>query len=214
MKILVPAIIPQSLSHLNESLSSIAGIHEVHIDVVDGQFAGQPSWPIEPVGEVSDITTYIKSHSVEVDIMARNPLRYALPWIQNGVDMVVLHTETIDITAFENFVETTMITVGISALLDTPYETLKPYLALADYTQVIGIKTIGAQGQPFDERALARVNEIHKDFPHLLISIDGSMNRETIPKLQSVPVERVIVGSAIMKTDHRMQAYADLSALL
>lgn len=214
MSALVPAIIPRSQSHMVESLRQISAIHEVHIDIVDGQFAGQPSWPISPAGMVADIGPYLAGHSVEIDIMTNDPLTHAAPWQALGVDMIVVHVETITVDTFANFVASTDISIGVSALLDTPYEVLQPYLATADYTQVMGIRTIGAQGQPFDEQALTRIMEIHRDFPSLLISIDGSVNPATVTKLRDLPIARFVVGSAIMGALNPLQAYRELQALL
>ncbi len=215
MSVIVPAIIPQSLEHARASLAAVEGIHEVHIDIVDGKFVTPVSWPIEPSGQPRDIGDMLSEHSVEVDIMTATPLTHAEAWCAEGVDMIVVHTETIGIDEFRVLGETKKnCSIGISALLDTPYETLRPYLEIADYTQVMGIAVIGAQGQPFDERAVARVQEIHRDFPQLPISIDGSINAATIPIVRSLPIERFVVGSAIMAAEKPAAAYVSLKALL
>jgi len=214
MKTLVPAIIPQSLDHLKSSLKAIELVHEVHIDIVDGAFVNQVSWPINPPGSVADVASLLETHSVEVDIMTESPLKHAEAWLSVGVDMIVVHVETLLLGEFSTLLNMSNSSIGISALLDTPYETLRPYLELADYTQVMGIKTIGAQGQPFDERAIDRINTIAQDFPNLLISVDGSVNEVTIPKLRSLPASRFIVGSAIMGADKPEVAYSSLQTLL
>lgn len=214
MATLVPAIIPESFEHLRNSLKLIDDIHEVHIDIVDGKFVTPVSWPIKPAGTVADIASELASHVVEVDVMTATPITQAKEWMEQGVDMVVVHAETLSVQEFEGLVSMAKCTVGISALLDTPYEILKPYLEIADYTQVMGISVIGAQGQPFDERAIERVKRIAKDFPNLPISIDGSVNAATIPQLVSLPIDRFIVGSAIMGADIPEQAYVALRALL
>lgn len=213
MKALVPAIIPKSLTHLQTSLQAIERVHEVHIDIVDGKFVAPVSWPIEPLGNVYDLAEALEAHSVEVDIMTEKPLQQAEAWLAIGVDMIVVHVEALSVNEFASLTNMSDSSIGISALLDTPYETLRPYLELADYTQVMGIKTIGAQGQPFDERAIERVNAIAQDFPNLLISIDGSVNEDTIPKLRSLPASRFIVGSAIMGADKPEEAYSALKKL-
>lgn len=214
MSSIVPAIIPQSLSHLKDSLQTVANIHEVHIDIVDGKFVTPISWPIEPLGNVSDVAALLAPHSVEVDVMTERPLQQAAQWLEIGASMVVLHVETISVTDFTTYADTAKCSIGVSALLDTPYETLKSYLAVADYTQVMGIATIGAQGQPFDKRAIDRIKQINEDFPNLSVTVDGSMNAETLPQLQALPIDRFVVGSAIMSAPVPEQAYLALGELL
>jgi len=214
MSVIVPAIIPQSLEHVRASLAAVAGIHEVHIDIVDGKFVAPISWPIEPPGHPHDIADMLRQHSVEVDVMTTTPLTDAEAWFAVGADMVVVHAETLSLEEFRILAEKKHCSIGISALLDTPYETICSYLEIADYTQVMGIAVIGAQGQPFDERAIVRIQEIHKDFPQLPITIDGSINATTIPIVRSLPIERFIVGSAIMAAEYPAAAYTSLKTLL
>jgi len=214
MSVIVPAIIPQSLEHFRLSLAALDGIHEVHIDIVDGEFVMPVSWPVRPEGMPSEIADVLQKHSVEVDIMTATPLTHAKDWFAVGVDMIVVHAETLSVEEFRVLGETKQCSIGISALLDTPYETLYPYLQVADYTQVMGIAVIGAQGQPFDERAIIRVEQIHTDFPKLPITIDGSMNATTLPKVRSLPIDRFVVGSAIMAAERPLEAYQSLQQLL
>lgn len=214
MTSIVPAIIPQSLEHAQASLRAIQNIHEVHIDIVDGQFVKPVSWPINPAGDIADISEELAIHSVEVDIMTASPIIHAEQWQAQMVDMIVLHAETLSVQSFTNFVASAKCSIGISALLDTSYDELKPYLDVADYVQVMGIGVIGAQGQPFDDRAIDRIHMIAADYPKLPISIDGSVNTTTIPKLSTLPIDRFIVGSAIMGAETPEHAYTAMKALL
>jgi ribulose-phosphate 3-epimerase len=194
---IVPAVIPQSKEVLERFVSYMQGVPEIHVDVVDGVFVPAVSWPYTPKGEPNSVHDICAAFTLEVDLMVERPLEAAKAWLLAGADMLVFHIETISVEALTVFCEATNVTVGVSALNSTPYDTLKPYLAVADYVQVMGIADIGAQGQPFDESALTRVATIRQDFPQLLISFDGSLNRETIPKVVAAGVQRCVVGSAI-----------------
>lgn len=215
MSVIVPAIIPKSLEHLTESMQSIAGVSEIHIDVVDGQFVPFVSWPYRPEGDVPNTYDLFKSMTLEVDIMAKEVSSAVEQWVEAGADMIVLHLETLSLAKFKSICnQYKNCSFGISALNTTPDEWLFPYLAEADYVQVMGIEKIGAQGQGFDNRVFARIEKIKRTFPTLPISIDGSVNALTLPKIATAKLDRHIVGSAIMGKENPKQAILDLRQLL
>jgi ribulose-phosphate 3-epimerase len=211
---IVPAIIPDGVVSLEAFVATVAGVPEIHVDVVDGQFVPHVSWPYNPSGTPSVIAELCAPYTLEVDLMVIDPLPAARAWQEAGADMLVFHIETISLESFITFTKETTISVGVSALNDTPYETLRPYIAAADYVQVMGIGMIGAQGQPFDERALARIEQIKAEFSTKAISLDGSVNAETLPRLAKLRLWRYIVGSAITKAVHPLTAYQSLTKLV
>ena len=214
---IVPAIIPQSQTDATLQLQKIAGLPEVHIDVSDGIFVPAISWPYRGEGEASNpkaIKSLLDVFSLEVDLMVSDPLRAAEAWLQAGADLLVFHAETISLTSFAEYIKTTNLTIGISALNSTPYTFLKPYLEIAEYVQVMGIARIGQQGQPFDDEVYERIANIRSDFPNLPISIDGAVNLITLPLLRQYQLTRYIVGSAIMLQADPVQSYQELALLV
>lgn len=211
---IVPALIPKSVEEIRLLLQRLSFSPEIHLDVVDGQFVPFTSWPYEPKGEPVKIHDLTDSFTLEVDLMVSEPLRAADSWLKAGADMLVFHSETIDLAAFTRFVDSTRISVGISSLNDTPLSVLVPYIEVADYIQLMGIAKIGAQGQPFDERVLERILELKKMFPKHPITIDGSVNKETIARIARSGADRFICGSAIVAATDPYQAYLELQSLV
>lgn len=210
---IIPAVIPASEADLLWALEQFAGLPEVHIDVVDGVFVKTVSWPYTPAGEPRTLAPWLDRFSLEVDLMVATPIPAAEAWLAAGADALVFHSETISVATFREFADATPISVGICALLDTPTDELAPYLPYADYVQMMGIATIGSQGQPFDERVFARIDWLRTVAPQLPISIDGSVNQATLPKIVQYHLDRYIVGSAIIKQPNPKQAYLELMAL-
>lgn len=211
---IVPAIIPTSADDLRAQLPNFYFSPEIHIDVVDGIFVPFISWPYQPKGEPVAIKDITDSFTLEVDLMVNDPLMAAEAWLLAGADILVFHVETVSLSDFTNFVSQTNVSVSISALNDTPLETLIPYAKVADAVQVMGIAEIGTQGQDFDERAWQRIERLKKEFPHLPITVDGSVNKETIRNLVAAGADRLICGSAIVKANNPRLAYAELVKLL
>lgn len=211
---IVPAIIPKTLDEIKTVLPSLSFSPEIHVDVVDGKFVPFTSWPYQPSGQPTMVKDVTDEFTLEVDLMVEDPLVAADAWLKAGADMLVFHTENISVEAFTRFANSTRVSVGISAVNDTPLEELRPYLESADYIQLMGIAKIGAQGQPFDERVIDRIKEIKIEYPNLPITIDGSVNKNTIAKLAQAGADRFICGSAILGAPEPYVAYNELQALI
>jgi ribulose-phosphate 3-epimerase len=152
--------------------------------------------------------------TLEVDLMVENPLPAAVDWVTAGADMLVFHVETIDLENFKNFAEFTHITSSIACHGATPIETLLEYAQYADGIQLMGIKEIGAQGQPFDESVLEIIQIVKDAFPDKPITVDGSVNANTITRIVEAGADRVIVGSAITLQADPYKAYETLLGLV
>lgn len=204
---IIPAWIPKDRASIQECTETFAFVHELHIDVVDGVFVPNKSWPYLNSDSPTTVSALLTGFTVEVDVMSATPVEDADRWVEAGAQMLVFHVETLSCQSLAAFAaHNTEVSIGVSALNDTPWESLLPYLRKADYVQVMGIAHIGGQGSSFDERCLERVSAIKKEFPRLPISIDGSMNLETIPQLAAAGVDRFVVGSALVQaTDVRAQ---------
>lgn len=214
---IIPAIIPVSATDVVEQMKQLVMIPEVHVDVTDGIFVSGVSWPygvLDAKSSPSSLRYLFDTVTLEVDLMVQNPQKAAHDWIEAGADLLVFHVETITLEAFSAFVSASSVTIGVAANNDTSYEQLRPYLSVAEYVQVMGIATIGSQGQPFDVRALERIEDIKKDFPALPISIDGSVNEQTLPELHKHNLHRYIVGSAIIGNHDPIAAYKNLTTLV
>lgn len=210
---IVPAIIPTSKNDLITQLERLSFAPEVHVDVVDGKFVPKVSWPCEPVGDPVSLKESLDTFTLEVDLMIENPLKAAVDWVTAGADMLVFHAETIDLENFKNFSEFTHITTSIATHGDTTIETLLEYAHYADGIQLMGIKEIGAQGQPFDDSVLEIIKTVKNTYPDKPITVDGSVNAETIERVVQSGADRVIVGSAITLQDEPYAAYEALCAL-
>jgi ribulose-phosphate 3-epimerase len=207
---IVPAFIPNSKEAVLQQCELLAFSHELHLDVVDGKFVPFVSWPYVPLGDAIEVKSYTDRFTLEVDLMVQNPFVAARAWEKAGADMLVFHIETIDLPSLIDFVGHTQVSVGISLHGITPIESILPYVPYVDYIQIMGIQEIGQQGQSFDESALSKIQFVKQQAPALTVSVDGSVNAQSIRPLITAGVDRLIVGSAIVKQDDPYQAYLHL----
>lgn len=215
MKTVIPAVIPRSAAHLADALKIISFSIGVQIDLVDGIFASPASWPYEPYGSVHDVAEALAPFDVEMDLMVSHPLEAAKAWFAVGVQNFVFHLESIDnIEHVKAFKDESACTVGFSISNDTPLDVLTEQIEFCDFVQLMGIAEIGAQAQPFDDRVLMRIQRLRTAYPELYISIDGSVNENTLPRLSGAGANRFIAGSAIINAADPDLAYATLVSLL
>jgi ribulose-phosphate 3-epimerase len=211
---IVPAVIPKSREEVLSFAEKLCFSREFHLDLVDGKFVTAVSWPYDPTGAALSVKPQLDKYTLEVDLMVENPLTAAAEWVVAGADMLVFHVETLSLDEFRSFADKTVLSVGISAHGDTSLETLISYAEYADYIQLMGIYKIGAQGLPFDETVLDKLVALKNRFPNLPITVDGSVNADTIVRLKKAGADRFICGSAIVKQDNPEAAHAVLSALI
>lgn len=211
---IVPALIPKSLEHARETIKKLPFTKEIQLDLVDGVFAPTTSWPYEPIGDPMDIKRELDQFTLEIDLMVSNPVEAGNLWLKAGADMLIFHVESLPLEDFVNFANTCNCTVGVAAHGDTTVETITEYAEHADYIQLMGIREIGAQSQPFDESVLGRVEELRIKFPEKVISVDGSVNKDTIEQLKKAGVTRMVVGSAIVLQENPSEAHKYLSSLI
>ncbi|HEU4677149.1 MAG TPA: hypothetical protein VFS75_00330 [Candidatus Paceibacterota bacterium] len=214
MNHIIPAIIPESFQMLEAALSTVRGFgREAQIDVVDGAFVPARSWPFTE-GDVSDLARLSPAFILEADLMVEAP-EDAIPGFSRfGVRKMVVHAESVrDWDRIREQRAKLGFSLGLSILNDSPLSLLLDRVSHIDYVQLMGIKTIGVQGEPFDERVLERICAVRAQHPDLMISVDGSVNETTLPKLIEAGADRFVVGSAIFDAPNPAEAYGRLTRI-
>lgn len=208
---IIPAIIPASLSDLQEKLSLLSFAPEIQIDVVDGKFVQAVSWPYEPKGDIAEASGFLQDKKFEVDLMVSDASNAAIKWQSMGASRLVFHIESFVnqsvLSTLENKVDSQ---IGLSLNNDTPLDEIYPFIDSIDFIQLMGIDHIGSQGQPFDFRVLERIATLKALYPKLTISVDGAVNEENILSLKSAGADRFVVGSNILNSANPKGQYEKL----
>lgn len=216
MNIIIPAIIPESKTQLESQLQKIKKFTtEIQIDLVDGVFAPIASWPYKE-GDIEELKNvdFLESFLVEVDLMVMHPEEMLSHCMQFSAKKVVVHlesTEKMDLILAER--DKFGFKLGLSISNDTPLENLFKYIEHTNYVQLMGIAEIGTQGQPFDVRVLDRIRQIKDKNPDIEISIDGSVNKETLLLLKQAGATRFVSGSAILGVEDSQLVFEKLALI-
>lgn len=199
---ITPTILAPSFEHVVERLFLLEGVTEwVQIDVCDGIFGLERTWLPKEGAELPSGFSY------EFDIMVKDWRKYLQRTISLGAKRVVMHIDTFsedDIAEMIAMVKPHFIYLGLCVSNDknVPGFVSRVHAIESVYTkifiQVMGIKHIGAQGQPFDESCIKRISYIHNECRNIDIQVDGSMNNETVSQVKNAGARCAIVGSYVL----------------
>ncbi len=203
--IITPAILPSNFHELLHTLFLVEGVVDrVQIDICDGVFGLEKTWL--PYKE-KDLP---HGFSYEFDCMVKDWRKYIARIVAiEGVDSVVAHIDEMSLEDLAELVAVVKpygtylgLSVSLSYDADTFIDRVRFVMSKYSkvYIQVMGIRHIGAQGQPFDPEALRRVEYLHHALRHFDIQVDGAMNNDTILRVLNRGATGAVVGSYIFKS--------------
>src|SRR5690606_3824414 len=92
----IPAIIPKSLDDLKEKLEVVSFADRVQIDLVDGDFVENVSWPYKLEGDVRDASDLMGGRVFEIDLMVNNAASMGREWLASGAEALIFHLESLE----------------------------------------------------------------------------------------------------------------------
>jgi len=219
---IIPAILPKSFKDLEEHAERVHGVaKKLQIDVVDGHFAGGKTWPYKDRGSFEKIVAeehglpHWQTFDFEFDLMVQNPEEEVMNFVRAGASHIVIHAaapgaaealrKLADVRDDDYGAFT--IETGLAILPDMQPDVLDSFDTLYDYVQVMGIKKVGHQGEPFEPHSVALIERLHKRYPDLAIQVDGGVSLETAKQLVQAGARRLVVGSAIFNSKDAKAAY-------
>ncbi len=217
---IIPTCVPSTEAALAEGARGArAFASEIHIDITDGLFAPEVTWPYTEKGvfEPFDLSS-AESLVREVHLMVEEPRIIGVQCAEAGAFRVLGHIEAFSTSleargALDAWRHAGAHEVGLAALLQTPLALLDEVVASCDVVHLMSIARIGTQGIPYESSAPARIAEFHAKHPDVLISVDGGVAESNIADLVRAGASRFGVGSAIAKATDPAAAFVRLKAL-
>lgn len=209
----IPAILANNFKELNEKIAKYANIvSTIQIDICDGNFVPSVSWPmnqkdkknVESILNEEEGLPYWDKIDFEFDLMIKNAHTKFEFFTRLGAKRIIFHYEAeenkdefkgflegLDMYTRENF------EIGLAINTTTNINELKTFVFSVDFVQCMGIERIGFQGEKFDERVLKQISSLRQEYPELVISVDGSVNKNTAGALVLAGANHLIIGSAL-----------------
>lgn len=189
---IIPALLPTSTKDLEHQLSSLPRSFEfVQIDIIDPEILVDPALDFE------------------VHFMIENPDQVVDKWLSYGAKRIIVHQLTEKVLTLRPEVE-----LGLGVELGVELEEIYPLVSQVDFIQLMSIKEIGKQGNKFSQKIFDRIKELKKNFPEVIVSIDGGVSLETADDLILAGAERLVVGSAILGSVNPEEAFENFLKLL
>ena len=228
---IIPAILSKNYEDLKNKIALVRGIVPiVQIDICDGVFVQNKTWPFS-TGGAEDINfhrimneeegmPFWEDIDFELDLMVSDAIKNFDIYTKLGPRRIIFHIEAVgDLKNFKDFLEGIDVYIrdeiqfGLAINTTTSVEKIFPLVNYVDFVQCMGIEDIGFQGQDFDERVLNQVKALRKEFPDLIISVDGGVNFKTAPELVEAGASRLVAGSLILKSTDIRETISELENL-
>ena len=185
-------------SNKEESIKKVNNTNSdyLHIDVMDGKFVENTSFPIEEIKQSS----LISNKPLDVHLMVVNPINYIKELNLDNIEYITFHIELKDnIKEIINHIKSINKKVGISINPNTNINELLPYINDIDMILIMSVVP-GKGGQKFMPEVLNKIDIIKQHNKDITIEIDGGINEDTIKQLHDIDI--VVVGSFITNYDN------------
>ena len=210
---------PRNYEDLKNRVALVRGIVPlVQIDICDGVFVKNQTWPYDEkdndtsnfnlIMEEKEGMPFWEDIDFELDLMVVDAVENFPVYMKLGPKRIIFHIEAIgNFSEFKDFLEgldtyiRDTVQIGIAINTKTNIENIFPLVNYVDFVQCMGIEHIGFQGEGFDEKVLEHIKTLKEKYPDIIISVDGSVNLDTAPELIDAGVERLVIGSAIFKSN-------------
>lgn len=201
-----PSLLAADFSALGEEVKRISGADMLHLDIMDGNFV--PNISIGPA-----VVQALRSKTdlfFDVHLMLQSPLQYIEKFAAAGADSITFHPECADDTA-QVLAEILCLgkKAGLAIKPKTPAEAIFPFGNQLYMVTVMSVEP-GFGGQKLMPETLLKVREIKNAFPHILVEVDGGVNRETLQLCRDAGVDILVAGTAVFAA---ADAQAEISYL-
>lgn len=184
-------------SRLGEQIASVveSGGEVLHLDVMDGHFVPNLTFGPLLVKAIRKMTDMI----LEAHLMISEPDRYIDDFIKAGADIVLVHPSTcVSVSETLKHIRARGAKAGLVVNPDEKLTMVEPYLSQMDQLLIMSVVP-GFGGQSF-------MPEVLNDLPglrpalednHILVEIDGGINKSTITSVLNQGIHRFVAGSAV-----------------
>ncbi len=209
----IPAVLPETFQDIDDLVHRVGkNASLIQIDICDGKYVDSRTWPYLK----GELTTFNDDFELpgweyldyELDLMIQSPELHIENLKNLGAKRMIIHLESTDIPGIISAIELLKkydIEVGLGIRTTTDKNKIEEASKYLDesstpyYFQVMGIETIGKQGESFSEKSLETISYLKSKHTDIDVQVDGGMNDETVTSAAKAGAERFVFGSYLSK---------------
>jgi len=196
---ILPSILSADFARLADEIAKVesAGIHMLHVDVMDGHFVPNLTLGVPVVKSIRKVT----KSTLDLHLMITDPDKFILPFIEAGADQILVHQEAcphLDRTL--RMIQSEGARAGVVINPATPVAVLNEVLEFVDYVLVMSVNP-GFSNQRFIPNALKKVRALDLKRRELgvqfAIEIDGGISPDNVSDAVRAGCDWIVAGSSI-----------------
>ena len=207
--VVLPSFLQCDFGNLQREIERLeeAGVKAFHLDVMDGHFVPNLSYGMPIVAAVRKLTKL----PIDVHLMISAPEKFIPQFVDAGADCLTIHAEIdSDVPAVLTSIRSAGVVAGLAVNPRTPLQMVEPILSACDLLLIMSVDA-GFGGQAFNPIALDKLRLAKEISPHLMLEVDGGVNRKTIASCREAGASLFVVGSAIFGQDDYLRALGELA---
>ncbi|PIR44095.1 hypothetical protein COV23_01650 [Candidatus Wolfebacteria bacterium CG10_big_fil_rev_8_21_14_0_10_31_9] len=211
---IIPTVNCKNFKCVKERLENVAEfLHRgswVQIDISDGKFTRVKTWnKPEQFKRLVNSNQKIGKIKFEIHLMVENPEVWVKKWLMAGADRVIVHAEAIDLKKFKIYDLEFKNKLGIAIKSNIKVEKLISYLDKIKFVLLLSVKA-GYSGQKFDKKILEKIKFLKKNYPKIVIEVDGGVNPKIAKLIKKAGADIAVSGSYIFDSKNLKKAYDSL----
>ncbi len=207
---IMPSILAADMGNLEAAvrLCEQAGADQIHLDIMDGVFVPNISMGPAVVAMINRVTDL----PLDVHLMLIRPQQHIEAFAKAGADTILIHIEAdCDVEDTLQKIRELGCKAGITVNPPTPVDSIFKTLetGLVDEVLVMSVNP-GFGGQSYIADAEAKVAEIRRRYPEMLISIDGGIDLETVKPAAAHGANLFVAGTSLFKAPDMKEAITQM----
>ena len=205
----VPAILTNDAHDLERMVRQAEQFTSwVQFDIMDGLFV-----PPQSVFS-TEIAAVRPGFEFDVHLMVRHPESYFSGFQLAGARRLTIHFEAaVHPEAWTAYVRSRGLEAGLALNPETLWQEITPGLTNAlDMVLLLSVDP-GYYGRPFIPAVLEKAKALRREYPDLILGMDGGIKEDNILDVARAGVDEICVGSAIFREPDPAAAYRRVLAL-
>ena len=215
---IMPSILAADMGNLEAEIRQCerAGADQIHLDVMDGVFV--PNISMGPA--VCEMVNRVTDLPINTHLMLLRPQDHIEAFAKAGSDTILIHIESeCDVEDTLKKIRDLGCKAGITVNPPTSINTILNEGAgssclekgLVDEVLVMSVNP-GFGGQSYIAEAEAKVAEVRRRYPEMLISIDGGIDLETVKPAAAHGANLFVAGTSLFKAPDMKEAITQMRA--